>query len=279
MVIRPLSNNVLLHIEQTLLDTITTESGFKLYLIPEYNFEQNSTITGTIYNLPKDYDGDLNIGDEVAFSYKVVSDRTFPNTADFFVPVADDMNGYVRMWANHKGERLRMMAHEGAISIFWVGTYFDKNGNFQYGTQGTESQVERWMHNNFKFGNCENFIFKNRITIDDTHYWKCSIENIFAKKQGDEIISTGDRIICNHIDVPIDARILRESGIDLPPSAVQMRYYDRATVLNGGEDLGFQKGDIVSFEEKYVEKYELWGKNYFLIKKRRVLGTWENKAA
>jgi hypothetical protein len=267
-----------LEIEQTLLDSITTESGFKLYLVPEYEFEQNSTITGKVASLPKDYDGDLELGDEVAFSYKVVSDRTFPNTSDFFVPVAKDMNGYVRMWANHKGERLRMMAHEGAISMFWVGTYFDKNGLFQYGTQGSESQVERWMHSNFKFGNCENFIFKHRITVDNKHYWKCPVQDVFAKKEGDEIKATGDRIICNYLDVPIDKRILEQSGIMLPESMVQMRHYDRGEVLDGGEDLGFNNGDIISFEEKYMEKYSLWGKTYFLIRKRRVIGSWSKAA-
>lgn len=276
--LRPLSSNVLLTIEQTLIDTITTESGFKLYLVPEYNYEHNSSVTGKISALPKSYTGDLKVGDEVAFSYKVVSDRLFPVTSDFFVPIADDMNGACRIWYNHKGEKLRMMAHQGAISIFWVGTYFDKNGMFQYGTQGTESQVERWMHSNFKFGNCENFTFKHKFTVDEVDYWKCSIENIFAKKVGDEIVSVGDRIICNFIDIPVDKRLLKQSGIDVPESSIQYRHYDRAKIVSGGESLGYKKGDIISFEESYCEKYEMFGKQYFMIKQRRVLGAWEEAA-
>jgi hypothetical protein len=38
--------------------------------------------------------------------------------------------------------------------------------------------------------------------------------------------------------------------------------------------MGFRKGDILSFEPQYVEKYELWGKKYMLIKKRRIQGKW-----
>lgn len=276
---RPLNGNVLLTIEQTLLDSITTASGFKLYLVPEFNFENNATITGNIAVLPRDYEGDLKEGDEVAFSYKVVSDRIFPNTSDFFVPVAENMNGAVRMWANHKGERLRMMQHEGRIAPFWVGTYFDKKGVFQYGTQGSESEVERWMHNHFKFGNCENFIFKHRITVDNKFYWKCSVENIFAKRKKTSVLSTGDRLICEPMDVPIPEKILKESGLNIPESMIQMRFYDRGKLLSGGRSLGYEKGETISFEEKYIEKYNLWGKDYFLIKKRRVNGKWNKIAA
>lgn len=270
----PLNGFVLIEIEQTLIDTITTDSGFKLYLAPEFNYEENVSITGKIAVLPRNYKGELSVGSEIAFSYKVVSDRIFPSKSDHFVPIADDMNNACRIWYNHKGEKLRMMAHQGAISIFWVGTYFDKNGVFQYGTQGDESHVERWMHNNFKFGNCENFIFKHKFTVDNKDYWKCSIENIFAKKEGDEIISLGDRLICKSIDIPIDQRQLKEAGIDLPQSMVQVRLYDRAVVMSGGEKLGYKRGDIVSFEEKYCEKYELFGHKLFMIKERRVNGAW-----
>lgn len=271
----PVGQNVLLEIGQTLIDEIVTDSGFKMYLAPEFNFEENSTISGKVSVLPPNYKGELKVGDEVAFSYKVVSDRIFPNKSDHFVPIADDMNDACRIWYNHKGEKLRMMAHQGAISIFWVGTYFDKNGVFQYGTQGTESEVERWLHTNFKFGNCENFIFKHKFTVDGKDYWKCSIENIFAKKVGDEIIPLSDRIICKMIDIPMDQRQLKEAGIDLPDSMVQVRLYDRAVCMGGGELLGYKRGDIVSFEEKYCEKYQLWGQKYFLIKQRRVNGMWE----
>lgn len=270
----PIGNNILLQIEQTLIDQITTESGFKLYLSPEFNYEENSTIQGKVAALPRKYTGELKVGDEISFSYHVVSDRTFPSTSNFFVPIADDMNDACRIWYNHKGEKLRMMAHEGAISMFWVGTYFDKNGLFQQGTQGTESQVERWMHTNFKFGNCENFTFRNKIVIDNKEYWKCSLENVFAKKDGDKLVAVGDRLIMDIIDIPMNQRQLKEAGIDLPQSMVQVRLYDRAALISGGKELGYKPGDIISFEEKYAEKYLLWGKPYFLIRQRRVNGSW-----
>lgn len=274
----PIKNNVFLEIDKALVDEITTSSGFKLYLAPEWNFESNVTVCGRIYSLPKKRSTwTVSIGDEVAFSYHVISNREFPNTSDFFVPISEG-GQYIKIWQNAKGEKLRMMAHKGAISVFWTGVFFDKNGIFhqEKSTQGTEEQVERWMQTNFKFGNCDRFTYRNLIGIDDKEYWKCGYENIFAKKVGNDVIAVGDRIICEFIEIPIEQRIKEIKGIKLPEKEVAVRLYDRAKVLSGGEDMGFKKGDIVSFNEKYCERYTLWGKEYALIKKHRVEGVWDD---
>lgn len=273
----PIGGNFLLSIDKALVDEISTESGFKLYLAPEYNFETNVSVAGKVAVLPKNAKGDLKEGDEVVFSYHVVSNRSFPNTSELFVPISEG-GKYIKIWMNGKGEKLRMMAHQGAISIFWTGTFFDKNGQFvqEKSFQGTEEQVERWAHTNFKFGDCENFTYKNLFTINEKDYWKCSYENIFAKKVGDEIVSIGDRVICEIMDVPVSEKELKKAGILIPASKVKLRYYDRGKVISGGESIGLSKGDIVSFDEKYCEKYSLWGKDYFIIKIRRVEGVWEN---
>jgi len=271
----PLKNTVLLTINKALIEEITTKSGFKLYLSPEYNLEQNVSVTGKIASLPKSYEGNLSIGDEVAFSYKVVSDRTFPDTSNYFVPVAGG-NTNVKLWKNSKQEILRMVAHQGVLDIFWVGTYFDSKGQFQYGTQGTESEVERWMTNNFTFGNCERFTFKHLVHIDGKDYWKCPIEYIFAKKEGKKIKSVGDRVICNFIDVSAKDLIKQVGEIHIPETAIQIRYYDRATLLDGGKSKGLKKGEVVSFDERYCEKYTIFNKDYFLIKEKRVVGQWIN---
>jgi co-chaperonin GroES (HSP10) len=270
----PLKEKIFLSIDKTLVDEISTDSGFKLYLAPEWNFEQNTTVAGNVSIVPKNFNKDIKPGDEVAFSYSVIANRTFPEHSDYFVLLSEG-SPYIKIWQNHKGEKVRMIAHQGAISIFWTGTYFDKHGEFQYGKQGTEKEVERWLHTNFKFGNCENFIYKNLITVDNKDYWKCPYENIFAKKVNGEIVSIGNRVICEIIDIPVPKRLLKAKGIHIPDSSVQMRFYDRGKVISGGESIGVKKGDIVSFEERYCEKYKLWDRDYFLIKQHRVQGIWK----
>lgn len=276
----PIRNKVLLTVGKKLIDEIVTESGLNLYLSPEYNFEENATVTGTVAAIPSNFKGDLSIGDEVAFSYHTISDREFPNTSHYFVPVSEP-NNELRIWQNGRGEKLRMRAHQGAIAPFWVGVYFDSHGRFdpEKSARGTEEEVERWMHQTFTFGNCEKFNHKNLLSISGNEYWKCNFENIFAKKVGDEIVSVGDRIICQFIDIPIDRKVSEIKGIKLPDTKVALRLYDRAVVISGGEDVGIVPGDIISFDERYLEKYDLWGKKYGLIKKNRVDGLWIDKNA
>jgi len=228
----PVANNVFLNIENALVDEIVTKDGFKLYLAPEWNFEQNVCVSGTVSSVPLWFKGDISVGDMVAFSYHVVSDRAFPNTSDWFVPVSEG-GQYVKIWSNGKGEKLRMMAHHGKISLVWTGTYFDSKGRFQHGTQGSESEVERWLHSNFKFGNCEGFVYKNKISVGGKDYWKCAYTNIFAKKAGDQIISIGDRIICEIIDISARDIVKKVKGIKLPDQSVKLRYYDRGRVISG----------------------------------------------
>lgn len=269
----PIKENFFLQIEKSLVDEIVTKNGFKLYLAPEYNFEENVTVTGKVAVCPLGLESIIKEGDEVAFSYAVVSDRAFPNTSDHFVAVSEG-GQWVKIFMNGKGEKIRMMAHKGVISVFWTGTFFDANGRFvqELSYQGTEDQVERWATQNFKFGDCDSFKFRNKILVDGKEYWKCSLSNIFAKKEKGKIISVGDRVICKMVDIPVDKQLLKMNNIHLPNSSVQVRFYDRGKVVSGGERLGIKKGQIVSFESKYCEKYKLFGKDYFLIKERRIEG-------
>lgn len=270
----PLRTNVFLKIDKALVDEIVSESGFKLYLAPEYNFEQNVTVVGEVVSIPKDAAWNIKKGDEVAFSYAVISNRDFPNTSDFYVPLAEGKS--CRIYQNGRGEKLRMTQHQGAISNFWTCVYFDMKGVYdpEKSCRGNEDDVERWMHTNFKFGNCEKFTYRNLINAGGDEYWKCDFNNIFAKKQKDNIVAVGDRIICKFIEIPLKQQVHEVNGVIIPEKDIKIRLYDRGEVVSGGAKSGFKKGDIISFDERYVEKYNLWGTDYALIKRHRVEGLW-----
>lgn len=270
----PLKDHVLLSIPKTVIDEISTSDGFKLYLAPEWNFEWNVGISGNIARLPRNYHGPLREGDEVCFSYRVVSERELPSTSEYFSEISEG-SPYIRIWMNGKGEKLRKLgAHKGAITLIWTGTFFDKRGQFQHGCQGTEAEVDRWL-TQWRFEKPETFTYTNLISIDGVDYWKCPIENVFAKREDGELVALSDRLICEPIEIPVGERMFEERGIKLPEGSVAVRLYDRAMLVAGGESLGFEKGDIVSFEDKYAELYEMFGKKYFIIRERRINGRWE----
>jgi co-chaperonin GroES (HSP10) len=274
MSVKPL-NHVLVEMEAPLVEEIILNGGLKLFIDGSYNVEWNCTVTGKVVGSPK-FMSNLSAGDEVAFSYSVVADTTFGTAGDYFKPTTEG-NDYCQRFVDSYGNTLSITALPpvfGKFKKIWVGLLVDKYGQHLDGSQGDESTVKRWM-SQFKFSGVQDLKYKNLIDVDGFVFWKAMPTDIYAKKVGDEIVAVGDRVICKPIETDIKYRMELESGIKLPAQSVKMRYYDRAEVISGGEEIGLKKGDIVSFDEKYVEKYDFWDKHYFIIKTKRIDGIWE----
>jgi hypothetical protein len=272
--------NVFCTLDKALNDEIIFDSGVKLYLDPSYNPEWNATVSGKVYALPLNPDKEyltmmesLSLGDEIAFSYRVVSDVRVSAGQAAFTEITKD-SPYYKRFTNAKGEWITFVAMQGIIDKIWVGTYVDKFGDLIDGVQGSEHEAERWL-SQFNFTTDNKLTHQNLIEFsEDVDFWNVKPSEIFAKKVGDEIVAIGDRVILEPIDVTVDTSKARLVFTNVPEgSDIKIRFYDRAVVISGeGED--WKKGDVVGFEEKYVEKYNLWGKDYFLIKKKRIHGKW-----
>ncbi len=276
-------NTVFLSLDKALNDEILLESGVKLYLDPNYDPEWHSTVTGKVAGIPKHPTGEcaevaskIKIGDTIAFSYRVVSDRCQTKVDDFFMPTKPD-NPFQEKYINFKKDILAITTMPPVFKKFnnyWIGLLTDKAGNRIDGTQGTESEVGRWK-SQFNFSSVQDLGFSNLILNGKENIWRCAFTEILAKKVGEKIIAINDRVICTPLVENIRERVMLETATALPFQSVELRYVDRAVLVSGMQEEGFKKGDIISFEPGYCEKYELWGKNYYLIKKRRVQGKWQ----
>jgi len=274
-------NKLLVSIEAEFVDKITTDSGFTLYLDPTYEKNYNVTSVGTVVSVSQyhkpEYDSvasKLSPNDKIAFSYKVVSDFTFASDKAQFMDVSGHDNPFVKKYTNPQGEWLLIRAIPKAIGKLWVGVYQNKKLEVIDGMQGTESDLNRWLAQ-FSMGKTDRYVFNNLVDIDGESYWKCNYPEIFAKKVGDEWEAIGDRVMLKPIEIDYTDQIRKLNNIELPDNMVKARFYDRAEVYSGGEDLGLKKGDVVSFEEKYLEKYNFEEQAFFLIKKRRINGLWK----
>ena len=276
-------NTVLLSLEKTLQDEIVLNGGLKLFLDPDYNIEWNATVTGKVAGLPSKPTGDcsdvvsrLHNGDEVAFTYRVVSDRTFGKAGNYFMPTMSD-NPYQKRFIDSENNRLFITAMPPAFNKFnklWVGLLVDKGGKHLDGTQGNEKEVERWL-SGFKFSGTQDLAFNNLIKTGDQNLWRCQFTEILAVKNGEDIIAVNDRVICEPVEENYKHKLELQLKEKLPYQDIKLRYMDRGKLISGAEEMGFNKGDIVAFEENYIEKYDLWGKQYFLVKKKRLLGKWQ----
>lgn len=272
-------NHIFLNLEKPIQDTIKL-GDLELYLDGSYRPEWNATVVGEVYSLPKNPKGTdgkvvskLKEGDKVLFDYSVVAERKFESDGDYFTEITKD-SPYYQKFKNGKGESLLIVAMPGKISHIWVGTYHDKRGNFIDGCQGAEHNISRWKAQ-FNFGNTQSFFFKNLVDTGTKDVWKADYRDIFAKVENDELITVGNRIILEPIDIDLPQDVIKEMGV-VDTINAKVRLGDRAKVLSVPEGVNLKKGDVVGFEPQFLEKYEYNNKQYYLIKSYRALGIWED---
>ncbi len=274
-------NKVLVSIPAAFTEEIVTDSGFKLWKDPSFSKEWNATTVATVSALSdfltpesKAISDTLDVGMDVIVDYKIVADFDFASDAAYFELVTPEETRELRKYTNSLGQWINVRAIPGTFGNVWVGWLQDKKMEQLDGVQGTEKDVERWL-GQFSFGKTDSYTFKNQITIDKKEYWKVPYDQILAKKVQGAWEAVGDRILMMPIDIDITQQVsLSMGGIKLPESSLQKRFFDRAMVVSGGEDMGLKRGDIVGFNTRYIEKYEIDGLQYFIIRKRRVDGLW-----
>lgn len=264
-------NSVLLCLDRVMNDEIITNGGLKLYLDPSWHPEWSASVTGVVFGIPINSPKNIKLSDEVAFSYTVVADRSCTKP-DYFQPIIHPSPIHER-YINGKGETLTVCAFSGNISKIYSGAYVSRRNELIDGIQGTESEVQRWK-SQFNFSSNGNMKFNNLFNFNGKDYWRADIEDVFAKRVKGEIVAIGDRIIMLPVEEDVKTKIELYQGKPMPYRDVRIRYMDRGKIVSGGEELGFKKGDVVSFDERYLEKYSFWNKNYFLIKSHRVNGIW-----
>jgi len=276
---RPL-NQVLLTIPQALTEELITDSGLNLYIDASYNKHWQCAVTAVIADLPlkvpsqhKYIFDNLKVGDEVAISYRIVADFTFGSDSGQFIQATED-NPHVREFVNGRGEWVKVYAlpkRSGLPGIMWVATYTDSKRQFIDGVQGDESEVERWL-SQFPFGKTDVYKFNNYFEFEGKDYWKADLDDIFAKKVKGHWVAVSDRIICKPIEekVPDSMLIGEHKGHN-----VKVRYEDRGRVMTGGKSKGIKKDNVVSFDQRHLEKYTFDNKEFFLINEKLVNGTWQ----
>lgn len=271
--------DVLLEIDQAIQDTIITDSGLKLYLDGSYKKEWNVSVTATISALPanpnpkhKKILENIKVGDEVVISYQVVADFEFKGDGAQFIQSTED-NEYLKEFINGKGEMVKMYAlptRQGIKKAIWVGVYLNKQRELIDGAQGDEEEVYRWM-SQFPFGKTDIYCFNNFFEYGGKHYWRCSPDQIFAKRNKGHLVAVGNRIICK----PIEEDAPKQMSDQIQHNfSVKIRHQDRGRVITGGKEKGIKKDEVISFQPNHCEKYQIGGVDYFLINQNFVLGKW-----
>ncbi len=278
-------DKILVQIDTKFQEEKITASGFKYYQDASYNPEWNVTVTGKVISVPSvlrnAIDGDLSerrhsdivpevqVGDELFFSYQVITDRELRNDSDAFKEITEG-DGSIKVFENGKKEMIktRRLTKKEAI-----GVLVDKNNDVLDGFQGTPKQVEKWMLQYPIAGDSDTY-YKNCIPLDDAEYWMVDYFDAIAVKREDRIIMIGGNVLME----PQESRMVYEKQVNQELHLVTKVDEGKAKVISIGSplknesDIGVKDGDYIRFDPKYAQKYELWAKNYLLILQSQVLG-------
>lgn len=267
-------NRAILELDQKFTDEIILEGGLKLYLDPSYRPEWNVTVTGTVKALPRDYQGELEVGQKVFFSYMVVNQRTFKSDEDYFLPTMEGSD-FFKEFQDKRGRQITVLAFPEVITKRWAGSLYDETGWID-GCQGSESDVERWL-SQFKFGTNEDQVYKNLLEIDGKDYWLCDLDLIFAHKPKKNLKALGSYVLLKPIDIDVTERIKIMKGIEIPESSIKMRREDCGRVVSvPNKKITLNEGDIGFFNMRFAEKYDFEGNQYFIVKQDRILSRSDN---
>jgi co-chaperonin GroES (HSP10) len=273
-------NKLLVKLNDAFSDEISLESGLKLYIDSSYNKEWNATVTGIVTHLPEHYDdqfadtmGQLEVGDEVAFSFRVVADFEYHSDSEHFMLVSPEESPFVRKYTNKKGDWISLRAIPSTFGHIWSAWLSDKRMNYIDGVQGSEEEIERWMAQ-FSFGKTDAYYFRNRLFLNGADFWKVDFENVFAVKKKNRWLSLGEKVLCKPIEADVSKVVQLSAGIHIPDSAIKLRFYDRGRLIHNVPEMGLKAGEVIGFNQQYVEKYDLDGQPYFLIKKVRIDNKW-----
>lgn len=268
-------NDYHVSIENRYVEEITLGSGLKLFFDPSYHPEKNVTIEGRITAVPRNNIHNLKENDIVMFSYVVIAQRDFTGVGHVFHSLFEKYNDSFQRFANGKGEFITIVEFPGVISKIYACCHLDQRGHLiGEGMQGSHSQMERWK-SNFTFESGGSYKYRNLLQIDDKELWVVKPEYLFGLRDGKKIQPIGEKLILDVLEVPVPKDVANELNINIPDNSLTARYYDRGILTHYDKKTKLKKGEILAFNPTYVEQYESQGKPFFLIKRKRIIGTYQ----
>lgn len=283
-------NNILVELSKTFQDEIIADGGTKFYKDTTFRPEWNVTISGIVASVPlKVTHGDGQIhsldfdrprikqvvkpGDELIFSYLVVMNRMQTDNAGDIFTRDQPKNPYITIWRNPNGLKLFRVYHNN--DRFEVGLFDTKSRTFIDHIWGGEREVESFMG---KYMPTENvgFNYKNLLPYDGKYYWIVDYNNAIAVKRGDSFEMIGDLVLIEPIK---EYRKQHEQGIIEVYSMEQDKDYRAiGKILSIGEPLksdvklSVKPNDIICSDSRYVQKYEIDGKDYWIVRQKHIYG-------
>lgn len=217
---------------------------------------------------------EVEVGDELAFSYTVVFSRSYiDNKEDVFSEEASD-DPFVTTWMNNSGVvimRRNLMGGKFEIVVFQV---HDGNREVTFYEKGDKNRINHLVEK-FKVEKSDIIHYENVLQFDGKDYWKVDYPAAFAVKRGDEIKMIGGYVLLEHKEVNRqsysgklelwgdyrrdESKEIRSKVISVNPNFKSKYSFD------------VKAGDEVIVNKDTIQEYEFWGQKYLLARKNQLI--------
>lgn len=285
-----LQNNILVELDKAFQDELVSDGGMKFYKDTTFRPEWNTTITGRVASVPKrltigngqshSLDPDrikiyenVRPGDEIVFSYLVVMNRKMTDNAGELFTRDQPLSPYVTVWTNPNG--LQIVREYLMNNKYQIALIDTKTKIVVDVVKGGEKDVEDFMG---KYMPTENYGFNygNLFPHDGNDYWMVDYSNAIAIKRGDKYEMVGDYVLLEPIREPF--RGIYEGLLEIYEIKQDTDFRATARLisiglpLKGSPKLNVKPNDIIVTDIRYVEKYEIDGHDYWVVRQKYIYG-------
>lgn len=286
-----LQNNILVELPKAFQDELIASNGLKFYQDTTFRPEWNVTIQGKVASVPRkitvgdgavqSYDPDrpriypiVKAGDDLIFSYTIVMKRAqTDNAGDVFLR-DDPTQPFVTTWSNPNGLQLVRIYLKN--NKYEVGLFDTKTKIWVDRLKGDESDVESFMG---KYMPTENvgFNYHNLLPYEGKDYWMVDYAYAIAVKRAAGVFDMiGDYVLLEPIREP--HRGIYTGMIEVYQIEQDKDFRAIGRVISIGQPLkndvklSVKPNDTIYTDIRYVEKYEIDGHDYWVIRQKYIYG-------
>lgn len=285
-----IQNNILVELPHLFNEEVVS-GKFKFYQDTTFRPEWNTVIKGTVISVPKkitigsgagqSLDPDrVNInpivkeGDELIFNYLVVMKRKQTDNVGDVFERDDPKLPNVNTWTNPKG--LKVIRAYLMNNKYEIGLYDTKSKTWIDKIFGNFADTESFMGKYMPTENVE-FNYGNYLPFGSNDYWMVDYANAIAIRHGvGDYEMVGDYVIVEPIREPFKRH--QQGLIEVYNMKQDDDYRAVGKVISIGEPLkgqvplNIKKNDTIVADIRYVEKYEIDGHDYWVVRQKYIYG-------
>jgi co-chaperonin GroES (HSP10) len=155
---------------------------------------------------------------------------------------------------------------------------FDNQGTVYIKGMGLSMlEKDNWL-GNFPFAESSNMVYENLFDWEGEEYWRVHYGHLLGYKRNGEMKMLGGNVLVDELS---GMSVAKSGLIELlsrpqEENKAEGRILSIGDPLPGQKDLGLRAGDIVAYDKRYAQEYEIDGVTRMILRQNMLLAKKQN---